>query len=141
MDLKIVVTDPALIPERMHPGDAGLDLKTNCDIDLRAHEQLNVFTGVKVEIPCGYAGLVVGRSGMAFQYGVSLVNGISVVDAGYSGEIGLPLINHGDFSFTAKKGDRIAQLLIIPCELVDLVLVDSLDETERGEGGFGSTGA
>ena len=140
LDLKVVVNDPALTPERMHPGDAGLDLKTAHDIDLRSHEQVTAFTGVKAAIPHGYVGIVAIRSGIGRKYGLSIVSGVSVIDHGYRGPICLPLINHGDFTFTAKKGDRIAQLLIVPCELPDVVLMDSLDETERGEGGFGSTG-
>jgi dUTP pyrophosphatase len=133
MDLKVSFEDPTLAPEQMHIEDAGLDLKTSCDIDLRSHCQMTIFTGVKVEVPHNYIGLVVIRSGLARKYGLSLVSSFGIIDSRYRGEICLSLINHGDFTFTASKGDRIAQLLIIPCELPDVILVNEQEVAERGE--------
>lgn len=97
-------------------------------------------TGIAVAIPAGHAGLVAPRSGLAARSGVSVVNGPGVVDSGYRGEINVILINHGTSELTIRRGDRIAQLIVIPIDTPDLIEVDELPESARGEGGFGSSG-
>ena len=97
-------------------------------------------TGIAVAVPDGYAGLVAPRSGLAARHGISVVNGPGVIDSGYRGELNAILINHGADSVTLRRGDRIAQLLVIPVALPTLVEVDELPDSERGTGGFGSTG-
>jgi dUTP pyrophosphatase len=97
-------------------------------------------TGVKVEIPYGYVGLLFSRSGMA-KHGVTLANSVGVIDHQYRGEIKAYLVNHGKKDFAVNYGDRIAQLVILPCELPAIAFVDKVSETTRGDNGFGSTGA
>lgn len=97
-------------------------------------------TGIAVAIPEGHAGLVAPRSGLAARHGISVVNGPGVVDAGYRGEINVILINHGENSVSFERNDRIAQLVVVPVVAAELTEVASLDESERGSGGFGSTG-
>jgi dUTP pyrophosphatase len=140
MDLKIKVSDPKLKPERQHSTDAGLDLKTATGFTIPPERQITVSTGVSVAIPVGFVGLVMIRSGVAKNHGLTLINGVGVIDSEYRGEIHLPLINSGFTTASIGRGDRIAQLLIVPVELPDIVLVDELDETERGSDGLGSTG-
>ena len=97
-------------------------------------------TGIAVAIPPGFAGLVLPRSGHARRHGIGVVNGPGLIDSGYRGEISVLLINHGEEAVGFGRGDRIAQLTIVPVPEVDWVEVDDLDETARGAGGFGSTG-
>lgn len=97
-------------------------------------------TGIKVAIPEGYAGFVLPRSGHAKRSGVGVVNSPGLIDSGYRGEVSVLLINHGNDPVTFRKGDRIAQLVVLPIPEVEWDEVDELDETTRGEGGFGSTG-
>jgi dUTP pyrophosphatase len=110
------------------------------DFTLYPNERRLVGTGLKVAIPPGYEGQVRPRSGLAFKHGISIVNAPGTIDADYRGEIGVILINHGADVVTFNSGDRIAQLVVCPVARVELIVVDSLEETERGEGGFGSTG-
>ena len=97
-------------------------------------------TGIAVEIPEGYVGLVFARSGLGIKQGVCLSNGVGVIDSDYRGEIGVGLVNLGGEAYTVQPADRIAQLMVVPVVRPELVQVDALDETERGAGGFGSTG-
>lgn len=97
-------------------------------------------TGIAVAIPEGHAGLVAPRSGLAARHGISVVNGPGVIDAGYRGEINVILINHGTVPLELSRGDRIAQLVVVPVVLPELVEVDELPESTRGAGGFGSSG-
>ncbi len=97
-------------------------------------------TGIAVAVPDGYAGLVVPRSGLAARHGIGVVNGPGLLDAGYRGEIGVILINHGAEPFTVERGDRIAQLVVLPVVVQEFVEVDELPPSPRGDGGFGSTG-
>jgi dUTP pyrophosphatase len=97
-------------------------------------------TGIAVAIPAGYAGLVAPRSGLAARNGISVVNGPGVVDAGFRGEINVILINHGGEEITLRRGDRIAQLLVVPIAEAIMVEVEALPESQRGAGGFGSSG-
>ena len=136
-DLMVVLDDLALMPVRAHDGDAGADLKAAEDAILYPGEVKVIRTGVRMCIPCGYAGFVRGRSGMT-RSGIIVLDG--TVDCLYRGEIGVPLHNDGMVSRVIRKGDRIAQLVVQSVELPEFDVVDSLPETARGEGGFGSTG-
>jgi dUTP pyrophosphatase len=127
-------------PTQPHPGDAGFDLVTAEDIDLKPGERAVVPTGLAVAIPPGFAGLVLPRSGHAARHGVGVVNSPGLIDSGYRGEIKVILVNHGAAPVWFERGERIAQLMITPVPSVELVEVDDLDETERGMGGFGSSG-
>lgn len=140
MNLNCVINDPMFKPERKHENDAGLDLKITEDVILHPGGCRDVGTGVRVQIPCGYVGLVFIRSGVAFKDNVTIRNGVGVIDSGYVGEIRLPLVNLGDSAFVAKKGQRLAQLVVLPIVSPDIVLVDSLEDSDRGTNGFGSTG-
>jgi len=97
-------------------------------------------TGIAVAIPVGSVGLVAPRSGLAARHGLSVVNGPGVIDAGFRGEVNVILINHGDNAVELARGDRIAQLVVVPVTSTELVEVDELPESDRGAGGFGSTG-
>ena len=100
-----------------------------------------VATGIAVAIPDGYAGLVTPRSGLAARHGISVVNGPGLVDAGYRGEIKVVLVNLSSELFVIAHGDRIAQLVVVPVAVQEFVVVDELPTTNRGSGGFGSTGS
>lgn len=133
--------DPEVaIPTTSHIGDAAVDLQTRCDVTLQPGERASVPTGIAVAIPAGFAGMVLPRSGHARRLGVGVVNGPGLIDSGYRGEISVLLINHGPETVKFAKGDRIAQLAVVPVVTVEWVEVDELDETKRGSGGFGSTG-
>lgn len=142
MELKIKMLDAGLpVPRYQHEGDAGLDLPSRIDIVLAPGERAMVPTGVAVAIPRGYAGLVLIRSGIAARHGIQCVNSPGLIDAGYRGEISVIMLNTDPReSFTLRRGERIAQLVLQRVEEATLVEVDDLDETTRGEGGFGSTG-
>jgi dUTP pyrophosphatase len=129
------------IPTRGNIGDAAVDLQTRNDISLEPGERAAVPTGLVVAIPEGHAGLVLPRSGHALRSGVGVVNGPGLIDSGYRGEVSVLLINHGSERVSFAKGDRIAQLAVVPVASVEWVEVETLDETERGSGGFGSTGS
>jgi dUTP pyrophosphatase len=128
------------IPAYAHIGDGAVDLHTRIALSLRAGERATVGTGLAISIPFGWAGLVLPRSGHARKLGVGVVKSPGLIDSGYRGEISVVLINHGDEPVSFVKGDRIAQLAIVPVAAVDWVEVDVLDLTDRGDGGFGSTG-
>jgi dUTP pyrophosphatase len=134
--------DPGIpVPTRAHPGDAGVDLCTTEDVVLEPGERALVGTGIAVALPHGTVGLIHPRSGLAAKTGLSIVNTPGTVDAGYRGEIKVCLINHDPRTpIELRRGDRVAQLLVQRVELPDFVAVDSLDETARGAGGYGSSG-
>ncbi len=141
MHLNVLKLDSELpSPTRAHPTDAGLDLYARLPVRLDPGGYDTVETGVAVAIPEGHAGLVLPRSGLARRYGVGLVNSPGLIDAGYRGEIRVILINHGRERCCIARGDRIAQLVILPVALPVPRPVDRLDETERGAQGFGSSG-
>lgn len=143
MRLQVVAESPGLLPTRAHDSDAGLDLRANIkgELVLLPGERALVPTGIRVDIPKGYAGFIHPRSGMAHRDGITVNNAPGTIDAGYTGEIMVNLINHGEYPVTIKLGDRIAQLIIQAVELPKIVIVDSLDTTTRGANGHGSTGA
>ena len=133
--------DDAVLPSRAHSGDAGFDLSACEEITIGVGERAAVGTGIAVEIPEGHAGLVVPRSGLALRHGISMVNAPGVIDAGYRGEVRLLLLNtDNETPFTVERGMRIGQLLVVPVADVDLVETDEVTATERGVGGFGSSG-
>ncbi|MGD2100811.1 MAG: dUTP diphosphatase [Acidimicrobiia bacterium] len=129
------------IPQAAHDGDAAVDLRARVAVTLEPGERVSVATGIAVAIPVGHAGLVLPRSGHAARHGVGVVNGPGLIDSGYRGEISVLLINHGDESVSFERGERIAQLAIVPIPNVEWAEVESLDDTSRGSGGFGSTGS
>lgn len=134
--------DPELpSPSRAHPDDVGWDLVTSVDIELGSGERSALPTGVAVAIPPGHAGLVLPRSGHARRHGIGVVNGPGLIDPGYRGEISVLLINHGSKPVRFARGERIAQLVIVAVPEVTWRETSSLDETERGAGGFGSSGS
>lgn len=142
MRLQVVAEAPGLLPTRAHDSDAGLDLRANIkgELTLLPGERALVPTGIRVSIPKGYAGFIHPRSGMAHRDGITVNNAPGTIDAGYTGEIMVNLINHGEYPVTIKLGDRIAQLILQQVELPKIVIVDNLEETERGTAGHGSTG-
>ena len=134
--------DPeAPLPSYAMPGDAGADLITTRDVVIRPGERELVGTGIAIALPHGYAAFVHPRSGLASRVGLSIVNTPGTIDAGYRGEIRLSLINHDLRSAIAlRRGDRIAQLVIQRVEHAHFAAVDALPQSERGDGGYGSTG-
>ena len=141
MNLSLRKLDQELpTPGRSHPGDAGIDLYARHPVVLEPGQRAVVHTGVAVAIPGGHAGLVVPRSGMAARSGIGIVNSPGLIDAGYRGEVRVMLVNHGDERVPIGRGDRIAQLVVVPVALPEVVEVAELDETSRGEGGLGSSG-
>jgi dUTP pyrophosphatase len=128
------------MPTHSHEGDAGVDLYTSIDFKLQSGERRLVPAGVAVAIPKGYVGLVCPRSGMAVKHGITVVNGPGVVDSGYRGELKVALINQGAETVSFERGDRIAQLLVVPVAVQELTEVAELPTSDRGDGGFGSTG-
>lgn len=135
--------DPGLaLPARAHPGDAGYDLRAREDALLApGGGRAAVPTGIAVAIPPGYGGFVLPRSGLALRQGVTCANAPGLIDAGYRDEIRVILVNHDPTEpFPVSRGDRIAQLVVQRVETVDWAVVEHLDDTDRGLGGFGSTG-
>jgi dUTP pyrophosphatase len=133
--------DRALLPTRAYPGDAGLDLYALEEATLAPGERASIGTGIAIEIPDGQAGLVLPRSGLAARHGIALVNAPGLIDAGYRGEIRALLLNTDRKQpFTVARGERIAQLVLVRIETPEVVEVDELAVSERGAGGFGSSG-
>ena len=141
MQVNFVRLDPELeIPMRSHIGDAAIDLHCRIDVTLKPGQRAAVPTGIAVAIPEGFAGLVLPRSGHALRDGIGVVNGPGLIDSGYRGEVAVLLINHGAETVVFARGDRVAQLAVVPIPEVEWMEVEDLDETVRGAGGFGSTG-
>ena len=141
VSLRIKKLDPDIIPPAYaHEGDAGLDLCSAEDIVLEPGERAMVSTGFAMALPEGYAAFVQPRSGLAARQGISIVNTPGLIDCHYRGEVKIILINMGREAFEVKRGDRIAQMVIQRVESARVEVVDELDDTTRGEGGFGSTG-
>ena len=148
MELKIKALSEKIgreipLPHFATDGAACMDLCACMDesITLNAGERHLVPTGIAIALPSAeYVALVFARSGLGIKKGVCLSNGVGVIDSDYRGEIGVGLVNLGDAPYTVQPGDRIAQLMVVPVVQPTLTVVDTLDETERGAGGFGSTG-
>lgn len=129
------------LPRYAHPSDAGLDLRSNESCDLAPFERRLVSTGLAIALPDGYAGFVQPRSGLAIKQGLSILNTPGLIDAHYRGELKIILVNLDPHqTIHIDRGDRIAQLVIQEVPTVTLVEVDDLDQTDRGCGGFGSSG-
>ena len=150
--MKIMLDEGATLPTRAHEWDAGLDLYAmedavipgsntwpffNYDTGLFMPVPRTIDTGVHVQIPEGYVGFIKSKSGLMVNHGITTDG---TIDAHYTGSIRVCLFNHGGSKYEVKAGDKIAQLVIVPCVLPKLELVDSLEETDRGDNGFGSTG-
>ena len=127
-------------PGHAHPGDGGVDLYARENAQIEPGNWTMVPTGIAVAIPEGYAGMVVPRCGLAARFGVGVVNAPGLIDAGYRGEIKVILINHGAERLQVGRGERIAQLVVVPVVQQEFVEVDELPASSRAEGGFGSTG-
>lgn len=142
IDVKVINRSNHRLPEYATPGAAGMDLKANIDepIVLGSLERQMVPTGLYIQLPDGYEARVQPRSGLAAKYGVTVCNTPGCVDADYTGEIKVILINLSKDKFVINPGDRIAQLIVSKVERVEWNEVTELNPTERGEGGFGSTG-
>jgi len=142
MSLRVRRLHPdARLPTRAHQGDAGLDLYALEGATLGPGERDSLRTGIAVEIQPGRAGLVLPRSGLAKRHGITLVNAPGLIDSGYRGEIRVLLLNTDRFEpCEIAAGDRIAQLVVVTIEMAPLVVVDELELSERGSGGFGSSG-
>ena len=145
MEVKLKLTRGMQAPEYATPGSAAVDLRAA----LEENEVVTLAPGERALIPTGlaiapgdngYVAIVAARSGLGIKKGVSLSNGIGVIDSDYRGEICVGLVNHGDECFEVRRGDRIAQMMFLPVESATFLVTDTLDETERGEGGFGHTG-
>jgi dUTP pyrophosphatase len=129
------------LPQYAHAHDAGLDLHAARDLTLEAGQRALVETGIAGAIPPGWAGFVLPRSGLALREGVTVLNAPGLIDAGYRGEVKVLLINCGADRAVLRRGDRIAQLVVQPVTRVELVEVEALPASDRGTGGFGSTGS
>ena len=136
------INDKAILPTYGSEYAAGADLYACLDepLTIKPHETVMVHTGLAMEIPAGYAGLIYPRSGLASKRGLAPANKVGVVDPDYRGEFMIALHNHSDLEQTIEPAERVAQLVITPFITADFNLTDSLSETVRGEGGFGSTG-
>ena len=135
--MKIMLDEGAVMPTRAHPYDAGLDLYAMEDGYIRCNGSHTFDTGVHVQIPECCVGFIKSKSGLMVNHGITTDG---TIDCGYTGSIRVCLFNHGGSKYEVKKGDKIAQLVIVPCVLLPLEQVDKLEKTERGNGGFGSTG-
>ncbi|MBA2338375.1 MAG: dUTP diphosphatase [Acidimicrobiia bacterium] len=141
MKIPLLRLDPALpLPRQTHPGDAGVDLHARHSATLAPGERTLIPTGIAVAIPEGHVGLVCPRSGLAMRHGISVVNAPGVVDAGYRGELQVIAVNLGDETVTLRRGDRIAQLVVVPLANLGFDEVTELPASTRGEDGFGSSG-
>ena len=135
--MKIKLDRGAFIPVRAHGTDAGADLRSPIDVIVPARGSRVIDTGVHIQLPHGYVGMLKSKSGLNVNYGITSEG---VIDEGYTGSIRVKLYNHGDRPHTVFRGHKITQLVIMPCEYVDFDLVDDLEDSERGSDGFGSTG-
>ncbi len=129
-------------PEYATDGSAGMDLRACIEspIEIPPGSITSVPTGLSVSLPEGFAAFVFARSGLAVKSGIALANGVGVIDSDYRGEIRVGLINQSETSYTVAKGERIAQLVVMPVCCPEMELCEETDETDRGDGGFGSTG-
>ena len=142
MEIRIINSSHHALPRYETPMSAGMDLRANLDepITLQPLERRLIPTGLRIALPVGYEAQVRPRSGLALKHGVTVLNTPGTIDADYRGEIGIILVNLSQTPFVINDGERIAQMVIARHEQPDLIAVEVLDETERGEGGFGHTG-
>ena len=135
--MKIKLEKWAFMPERAHATDAGADLRSPVAVTVWAHSSVVIDTGVHIELPPKTVGMLKSKSGLNVKHGITSEG---VIDVGYTGSIRVKLYNHSDTPYEVKVGDKISQLVIMPILTPSFELVDELEETERGNGGFGSTG-
>jgi len=135
-----IVTETGILPAYETAGSSGMDLRSTVNHQLLPGKRCLIPTGIFIELPEGYEAQVRARSGFAVKHGIGLVNGVGTIDSDYRGEIQVCLINWGEESFEIKQGDRIAQLIISQYERVEWEEVAALEDSERGAGGFGSSG-
>lgn len=137
MKLSVVLDEGAIMPTRAHEEDAGLDLYSQENQVVPAKEAGYFDTGVHIEIPKGFVGMLKSKSGLNVKFGIVSEG---VIDAGYTGSIVVKLYNHSGYDYEVKRGDKISQLVILPIITPELEEVKELEQTSRGSGGFGSTG-
>lgn len=135
--MKIKLDRGAFVPTRAHDTDAGADLRSPIDTIVPAMGSRVIDTGVRIQLPHGYVGMLKSKSGLHVKHDITSEG---VIDEGYTGSIKVKLYNHGDEYHVIERGDKITQLVILPCEYVKFDLVDYLEDSERGGDGFGSTG-
>ena len=142
LEVKIINRGHQPLPQYATPQSAGMDLRANLDEPITLHpmQRTIVKTGLFMALPPGYEAQVRPRSGLALKHGITVLNSPGTIDADYRGELGVLLINLSDTDFVINDGERIAQMVIARHEQVDFTLVEELDETERGAGGYGHTG-
>ena len=134
------IDESARLPEYAHPGDAGMDVFSVEDMVLPSGGRALIHTGLVMQLPSDAEAQVRPRSGLALKHGVTVLNSPGTIDAGYRGEVGVILINLGDEPFHVEKGMKIAQIVVAPVTRAEVVEVSAVDATDRGAGGFGSTG-
>ena len=134
------LNENAILPEKQHDSDAGYDLHSIEDIILKPNQIYKVKTGIAIQLPNNYGGLVLPRSGLSSKYGISLINTPGLIDPGYRGELLIPLINHSSNEYTINKNERVAQLILIQIPEVKIEVTSDLDASDRDSKGFGSTG-
>lgn len=134
------IKENAIIPKYAHKDDAGMDLYSAEDYTLKPGERILVSTGIKIAVPKGYEAQIRPKSGLALNHGISIVNTPGTIDSPYRGEVGIITINHGKKDFKIEKGKKIAQMIFNKVEDAEFEEVEELENTTRGEGGFGSTG-
>lgn len=135
--MKIKLDRGAFIPVRAHSTDAGADLRSPIEALVPARGSRVIDTGVHIQLPHGYVGMLKSKSGLNVKHGITSEG---VIDEGYTGPIRVKLYNHSDDYHAIERGDKITQLVILPCDYVDFDVVDDLEDSDRGDDGFGSTG-
>ena len=137
-----IVTKTGDVPKYETAGSAGMDVKADLktSVTLNPMERQLIPTGLFIELPIGYEAQVRARSGLSIKYGITLINAIGTVDSDYRGELKVPLVNLGNEPFVIKHGERIAQLVVTKHDIVQWEIVERLEDTDRGSGGFGHTG-
>ena len=138
IELKLI-NDNATVPSRKHDSDIGYDISAAIDVLIPSKEVQLINTGIAINLPNQCAGFVLPRSGLASKHKITLINSPGLVDPGYTGELMVPLINHGSSDYQIKIGDSIAQLVLINTNSVEFKIVENLPDTDRSAGGFGST--
>lgn len=140
IEIEIQLISPnGKVPSQKHASDIGYDISASEHVTLKSSEVTLVNTGIAINLPQQCAGFVLPRSGLSTKHKITLINSPGLIDPGYTGELLVPLINHGSKDYEIKAGDRIAQLVLVNTHGVDFKVVDSLPETDRSSGGFGST--
>lgn len=135
--MRVKLDEGAFIPERAHNTDAGYDLRSRCNALIMPDSSVVIDTGVHVQIPHGWCGLLVSKSGLNTKFDITSTG---LIDEGYTGSVRVKLYNHGFEPYMVNEGDKISQLVLLPYGAFEIELVNELDETERGSNGFGSTG-